>query len=122
MLDLDKIIERHLTKDKMEGRTFYDGHIVIDLFECVEEIKQLREEIHTLRLWVEEAAHAENLNARDAQNERADVVAFLRESANAPHPIERGVPSLSPAGRGLLLFHADRIEHGLHKKKDNESP
>jgi hypothetical protein len=112
MLDLDKIIERHLTKDKMEGRTFYDGHIVIDLFECVEEIKQLRSALTTMQGAYE----------LGAGTERDDVVAFLRESANAPHPIERGVPSLSPAGRGLLLFHADRIEHGLHKKKDNESP
>ena len=112
MLDLDKIIERHLTKDKMEGRTFYDGHIVIDLFECVEEIKQLREEIHTLRLWVEEAAHAENLNARDAQNERADVVAFLRESASV----------MTYAYERVMREIANEIERGEHKKKDNESP
>jgi hypothetical protein len=112
MLDLDKIVERHLTKDKMEGRTFYDGHIVIDLFECVEEIKQLREEIHTLRLWVEEAAHAENLNARDAQNERADVVAFLRETL---------VTSETAYASDDLDYVIAVIERGAHKKKDNES-
>ena len=108
MLDLDKIIERHLTKDKMEGRTFYDGHIVIDLFECVEEIKQLREENHTLRLWVEEAAHAENLNARDAQNERADVVAFLRETL---------VTSETTYASDDLDYVIAVIERGAHKKK-----
>lgn len=47
--------------------------------------------------------------------ENAAVVAYLRASANAEHPIERGVPSLSPAGRGLLLLHADRIERGEHR-------
>ena len=52
--------------------------------------------------------------ARGAAAERAAVVAFLREKANAEHPIERGVPSLSPVGRGLLLFHADYIERGEH--------
>ena len=52
-----------------------------------------------------------------AEDERAAIVLHLREAANAPHPIERGVPSLSPAGRGLLLFHADRIERGEHRRE-----
>lgn len=50
------------------------------------------------------------------QEERAAVVAALVAAANAPHPIERGVPSLSPAGRGLLLLWAGRIEAGLHRR------
>ena len=50
--------------------------------------------------------------------ERPAVVAWLLESANAPHPIERGVPSLSPAGRGLLLLHADSIERGEHRREE----
>lgn len=49
--------------------------------------------------------------------ERAAVVAWLRAKANAEHPIERGIPSLSPAGRGLLLLHADSIERGEHCRK-----
>jgi hypothetical protein len=55
-----------------------------------------------------------------AQMERATVVAYLRARANAPHPIERGIPSLSPAGRGLLLLMADQIEKGEHLKQENE--
>lgn len=51
--------------------------------------------------------------------ERAAVVAYLREQANAEHPIERGVPSLSPAGRGLLLLNADRIERGEHRREED---
>ena len=54
------------------------------------EIEQLREEAHELRLMVEEAALAENLNAEDAKRERAAVVAYLRDQANAEHPTERG--------------------------------
>lgn len=50
--------------------------------------------------------------------ERAAVVAWLRASANAEHPIERGVPALSPAGRGMLLLHADRIERGEHRREE----
>lgn len=58
--------------------------------------------------------------AEMASEDRAAVVAWLRESANAPHPIERGVPSLSPAGRGLLLLHADIIERGEHRREEEE--
>ena len=41
MIDLEAVIERHLTKDKMEDKTFYEGHVIIDLYNCVEEIKRL---------------------------------------------------------------------------------
>lgn len=44
MLDLEAITLRHLTEDKMEGKTFHEGHIVIDLFNCVREIERLRGE------------------------------------------------------------------------------
>lgn len=52
------------------------------------------------------------------EEERRKVAAWLRERANAEHPIERGVPSLSPAGRGLLLLHADLIERGEHRREE----
>ena len=52
--------------------------------------------------------------------ERDSIVAYLRARANAEHPIERGIPSLSPAGRGLLLLMADRIELGEHLKQEDE--
>lgn len=55
-----------------------------------------------------------------AQLERDSIVAYLRARANAEHPIERGVPSLSPAGRGLLLLMADQIELGEHLKQEDE--
>ena len=103
MLDLDKIIERHLTKDKMEGRTFYDGHIVIDLFECVEEIKQLRSALTTMQGAYE----------LGVDTERDDVVAFLRETL---------VTSETAYASDDLDYVIAVIERGEHKKKDNESP
>jgi hypothetical protein len=48
----------------------------------VAEVERLREEVHTMRRWAEEAAHAENLNALDAQKERASVESLQREIEN----------------------------------------
>ena len=77
-----------------------------------------------LRELADQKAHEAGLYARRMEAaqrsrsaERAAIVAWLRERANAPHPIERGVPSLSPAGRGLLLLMADRIERSEHAVK-----
>jgi len=90
------------------------------------EVERLRAEVADLRdrdaerLLDNEHAYDEGYDAgtrRGYEAERAAVVAYLRERANAPHPIERGVSSLSPAGRGLLLLHADRIERGEHRKE-----
>jgi hypothetical protein len=57
---------------------------------------------------------------RSRSAERAAVVAYLRERANAPHPIERGAPSLSAPSRGLLNLMADRIERGEHIVDEEE--
>ena len=48
-LDIESIKRRHLRKEQMEHRTFYEGHIVIDLAACVDEIERLREELEKLR-------------------------------------------------------------------------
>lgn len=45
--------------------------------------------------------------------ERAAIVAYLRERANADET-RQGLPVMSPAGRGLLLLMADRIERDAH--------
>jgi hypothetical protein len=55
-----------------------------------------------------------------AREERAAVVTWLREEANAPHPIEAGERALSPAGRGLLLLAASRIERGEHRREETK--
>ena len=48
-LDLDAIRQRHLRKEQMEHRTFYEGHIVIDLAALIEEVARLRAESATFR-------------------------------------------------------------------------
>jgi hypothetical protein len=69
---------------------------------------------------VDKAVPAEVVRRRSPQRaraeERAAIVAWLRERANARHPTEAGERLLSPAGRGLLLLVADRIETGDHLK------
>ena len=67
----------------------------------IEEIERLRAEADEMRRWAEEAAHAENLNAQDAQKERAAVVAWLRDSC-------------LEAQEAL----ADRIENGEHRREE----
>jgi len=59
MLDLEAIKKRHLDPERNRGRTYYEGHIEVDLAALVEEVEQLRKE-------------------------RPAVVAFLRELADAP--------------------------------------
>ena len=121
MIDLDAIKGRANSAyllDRDDGDALFAA--MGDVKTLLAEVERLREECHTLRLWAEEAARAENANAEDAKRERVAVVAYLRERANAEHPIERGVPSLSPAGRGLLLLHADIIERGEHRREEGK--
>ena len=44
-LDTEAIRQRHLRPEQMEHRTFYEGHIVIDLAHALEEVERLRKEI-----------------------------------------------------------------------------
>jgi DNA-binding transcriptional MerR regulator len=65
-----------------------------------------RKEAQTMRLWAEEAAHAENLNALDAQKERAAVVAWLRDG-------------VVPEYEAVALGWARSIERGEHRKEES---
>ena len=76
-LDLEAIKKRHLNPERNRGRTYYLGHIEVDLAACVEEIERLREEAHEMRVWAVEPARAENANAQETRRERDAVVAFL---------------------------------------------
>ena len=67
-----------------------------------------------LHEWVEQ----ERIEQIGVAHERAAVVAYLRDEANAPHPIEAGERALSPSGRGLLLLAASRIERGEHRREE----
>ena len=60
----------------------------------------------------EEAAKAENENAEDAKRERAAVVAWLREVADAPETyIDEGI---------ALRDASAAIERGEHRREENE--
>ena len=48
MIDLDSIKKRHLDPEHMQGRTYHEGHIELDLAACVEEIERLRKEVARL--------------------------------------------------------------------------
>ena len=48
MIDLAAIKNRHLDPERMSGRTYYEGHIELDLAACVEEIERLRKEVARL--------------------------------------------------------------------------
>ena len=58
MLDLEAIKKRHLVPERGPGRTYYEGHIEVDLAACVEEIERLRAE----RAAVRDSVDASDLN------------------------------------------------------------
>jgi hypothetical protein len=70
-IDLEAIRARHLRPEQMEHRTFYAGHIVIDLSHLCDEVERLRGE---------------------AERDRADVVSFVRGARldELADSIERG--------------------------------
>ncbi len=53
-LDLEAIKQRHLRPEQMEHRTFFEGHIVIDLAALVEEVEYLRKERPAVVAWLRE--------------------------------------------------------------------
>ena len=49
MIDLEAIKHRHLDPERMKGRTYYAGHLELDLAALVEEeIETLRKEVERL--------------------------------------------------------------------------
>ena len=81
--------------------------------ELCDEIKQLLDERHDLRIMLECAAAAENLNAEDAKKERAAVVAWLRGGA--------GLRGVEPAEEWDDLWVAARdIERGEHRREETK--
>ena len=48
MIDLNAIKHRHLDPERMKGRTYYEGHIELDLAALVEEVETLRKEVARL--------------------------------------------------------------------------
>ena len=55
-LDIEAIKKRHLRYEQMEHRTFYEGHITIDLGACVDEIEHLRDQQQRILTMLQERA------------------------------------------------------------------
>jgi hypothetical protein len=99
MIDIEAIVNRHLTSDKMDNKTFYEGHIVIDLHNAIEEIKELRAALVTMQGAYE----------LGVDTERAAVVAWLCELADAPETyVDEAI---------ALRLAAEAIECGEHLKE-----
>lgn len=82
--------------------------------ELIAEVEHLRGERDEMRRWAEEAAHTENLNALDAQKERAAVVAWLRKEA-VSHRRDG-----FPIAAYTMQERADAIERGEHRREEEK--
>jgi len=51
-IDINAVRQRHLRPDQMEHRTFYEGHIVIDLANLCDEAEHLRGERAAVVAWL----------------------------------------------------------------------
>ena len=120
MIDLDAIKGRANSAyllDRDDGDALFAA--MGDVKALIAEVERLRHDVADLQMQREQNI-IDNMHAYEegvAEGERR-AVAYLREQANAEHPIERGVPSLSLAGCGLLLLHADIIERGEHRREE----
>ena len=81
-IDIDAVRQRHLRPEHMEHRTFYEGHIVIDLGAALDEIERLRNMVVSLveqEVFLLDAAAQEQEGRAD---DRLAVVAYLRQHAD----------------------------------------
>jgi uncharacterized small protein (DUF1192 family) len=125
MLDLDAIKKRHLAPDRGQGKTYYEGHIEVDLAALVAEIERLRAEVDLLRTGREAARnYADRVEAEVValRGERAAVVAWLRGEPEQlvecnGHRHADGKPCwvMSPMPAAEL---ADAIERGEHRRAE----
>ena len=117
MIDIEAIANRHLTSDKMDNKTFYEGHIVIDLYNAIEEIKELRAALVTMQGAYE----------LGVDTERASVAAWLRGQKETAMRV--GVALVQSGASALRQFEvevrestfseaADTIERGEHNKEN----
>jgi hypothetical protein len=144
MLDLEAIKKRHLDFERNPGRTYYEGHIEVDLAALVEEVSLLQQEARiqhaisdgraaevehlraqvaaaqaeaaTMRAWAEEAAKAENENAEDARRERGAVVAWLKKQ-RIYCTDSTGEPNAVTA---TYAHAAEAVERGEHHREETE--
>jgi hypothetical protein len=98
--DINAIRQRHLRPEQMEHRTFYEGHIAIDLANLCDEVEHLRGERAGMDEWLRTMIPNDKATAA----ERAAVVAWLR--AQAYLTLYEATPS----------DVADAIERGEHRR------
>ena len=118
-LDLKAIQKRHLDPEKNRGRTYYEGHIEVDLAALVEEVRHLRASLQATKRVRDDLRTKLNrlneilINAHDlaGKAERAAVVKRLRREAE--------VADTADEAAGLLRA-ADTFERGEHRRKENE--
>ena len=87
MIDIEAIRQRHLRPEQMEHRTFYEGHICIDLGACLDEIAALRD----LRDWLLDAVEGEQEGRCD---DRDAVVSYLLRYADKARDTDGRVAEL----------------------------
>ena len=109
MLDLEAIKKRHLDPKYMKGRTFYEGHIEVDLAALVAEVELLQQENAAL---VEAKKEGARSAVEERAAERAAVVAWLRDVADEPETYADEAQTM----RG----DADAIERGEHRREEKE--
>lgn len=73
MIDLNAIKHRHLDPERMKGRTYYAGHIELDLAVLVAEVERLQSYASDCE------QHAKFATEKATALERAAVVAWMRE-------------------------------------------
>jgi len=116
-IDLDdiesRINEGIYGDDRMTDTGRDDAFAALALL--LDEVERLRAEADEMRRWAEEAAHAENLNAQDAQKERAAVVAWLRRTAD-----DAELHLMDAVVVDYLRVAAAEIERGEHRREEEK--
>jgi len=87
-LDLDAIKKRHLDPERNRGRTYYEGHIEVDLAALVEEVEHLRaERDHFREAWAKAQVRLDcGVDATDAVRGRVSKYVTFTGLEAAPEP------------------------------------
>lgn len=101
-IDLDAIRARHLRPEQMEHRTFYEGHVVIDLAALVAEVERLRTPLGALALSESEMGEIEARRAAAT----LDAATF---QAHAVSDVSR------------LIRHIEALRYALQDAREREA-
>ena len=111
MIDTNAIRARHLNPEKNRGRTYYEGHIEVDLAACVAEIERLRADMDAVRAALgngaDESVWPPGLTVAEAVERLRDEAARERNAAVAWLEMQFSLD-------GEVAAHA--IETGVHRR------